>query len=100
MEGFNRPAGAGDHSDPRARATSDIRARCPGRVEVLWDDNDRIANPEVHKLKIIARDLPMVFPVERDVLIERGEPYRAFVSKVVSDVRDVLGGKAPAPPTS
>jgi len=36
---------------------------------------------------------------ERDVLIERGKPYDAFVEAVVADVDKVFRGTAPAPPT-
>jgi hypothetical protein len=100
MEGFNTPVGAGDYSDPLARAAEDIRERCGSAVEVYWDGENRSAEYEVHKLKIIARNLPLVFPVEHDVLVERGKPYDGFVNTVVTQVNEVLRGTAAPPPAS
>ena len=100
MEGFNTPAGAGDHSDPLVNAAEDVRRRCGSAVEVYWDGENRSADNEVHKLKVIARDLPLVFPVEHDVLIERGKPYEGFLDSVCAQVSEVLRGKGGAPPTS
>lgn len=99
MEGFNTPAGAGDYSDPLARAADDIRGRFDDSVQVYWDDENRSADAELHKLKVIARDLPLVFPVEHDVLVERGKPYEGFVDAVVKQVDEALRA-SPAPPTS
>jgi hypothetical protein len=100
MEGFNTPVGSGDYSDPLASAADDVRRRCGGAVEVYWDGENRSADYEVHKLKVIARDLPLVFPVEHDVLVERGKPYEGFLDSVVAQVQEVLRGKAAAPPTA
>ena len=100
MEGFNTPAGSGDYSDPLASAADDIRKRCGSEVEVYWDGENRSADYDVHKLKVIARDLPLVFPVEHDVLVERGKPYEGFLETVVGQVREVLQGKAAPPATS
>ena len=58
------------------------------------------ADSEVHKLKVIARDLPLVFPVEHDVLIERGKPYEGFLDAVCAQVSEVLRGEGAPPPTS
>jgi hypothetical protein len=99
MEGFNTSAGDGDFSDPLARAAEDIRRRC-GAVQIYWDGENRAADYDVHKLKVIARDLPLVFPVEHDVLVERGKPYEGFLDTVVAQVSDVLRGKGASPPTS
>jgi hypothetical protein len=98
MEGANTPVGSGDYSDPLENAAADIRGRC-GAVEIYWDGENRAANNDVHKLKVIARDLPLVFPVEHDVLVERGKPYEGFLDTVVAQVAEVLRGKAAAPPT-
>jgi hypothetical protein len=100
MEGFSKPVGAGDHSDPLASAAEDIRRRCGGTIEVYWDGENRSADHEVHKLKVIARDLPLVFPVEHDVLIERGKPYEGFLDAVCAQVSEVLRGEGAPPPTS
>jgi hypothetical protein len=100
MEGFNTPVGAGDYSDPLASAAADIRSRCGGAVEIYWDGENRAADHEVHKLKVIASDLPLVFPVEHDVLVERGKPYEGFLDAVCAQVSEVLRGKAASPPTS
>lgn len=99
MEGFNKPVGSGDFSDPLARAAEDIRSKC-GAVTVYWDDEHSPASPEVRKLKVMAGDLPLVFPVEHDVLVERGAPYDAFVEAVVASVSKVVQGKAAAPPSA
>ena len=100
MEGFNTPVGAGDHSDPLAIAAEDIRKRCGDVIEIYWDGEHRSADPEVHKLKVIARDLPLVFPVEHDVLVERGKPYEGFLDSVCAEVSEALSGGAVPPPTS
>jgi hypothetical protein len=100
MEGFNTPAGSGDYSDPLANAAEDIRKRCGSEVQVYWDGENRSADYDVHKLKVIARDLPMVFPVEHDVLVERGKPYEGFLDTVAAQVSEALKGEAPTPPTS
>lgn len=100
MEGFNTSVGAGDYSDPLARAAEDIRKRCGSAVQVYWDGENRSAEYEVHKLKVIARDLPLVFPVEHDVLVERGKPYEGFLDTVCAEVSEVLRGKAAPPPAS
>jgi hypothetical protein len=100
MEGFNTPAGEGNFSDPLANAAEDVRKRCGSAVQVYWDGDNRSADYEIHKLKVIARDLPLVFPVEHDVLVERGQPYEGFLDSVVAQVREVLQGNAPPPPTS
>ena len=100
MEGFNTPAGAGDYADPLARAADDIRRRCGGEIELYWDGENRSADNEVHKLKVIARDLPLVFPVEHDVLVERGKPYEGFLDAVCAQVGEALRGNAAPPPTA
>jgi hypothetical protein len=100
MEGFNTPAGAGDYSDPLAGAAEDIRKRCGGAVEIYWDGENRSADYEVHKLKVIAGDLPLVFPVEHDVLVERGAPYEGFLDTVCKQVGEALRGERAAPPAS
>jgi hypothetical protein len=100
MEGFNTPAGAGDFSDPLAGAAEDIRKRCGAAIEIYWDGENRSVDHEVHKLKVIARDLPLVFPVEHDVLVERGKPYEGFLDTVCKQVGEALRGEQAAPPTS
>ena len=100
MEGYDRPVGSGDYSDPLERAARDIRARCAGDIEIYWDGENGAADQDIHKLKVMAGDLPLVFPVEHDVLIERGKPYEGFLDAVTAQVREVLRGKAAPPPSS
>jgi|SRR5687767_10743274 len=100
MEGFNTAVGAGNGSDPLTVAAEDVRKRLGGSVQVYWDGENRSADYEIHKLKVIARDLPLVFPVEHDVLVERGKPYQGFLDTVCAQVQDVLRGTAAAPPTA
>jgi hypothetical protein len=100
MEGFNTPAaGSGERTDPLRRVEDDILSRCPG-VAVYWDDGVHVGDPEVHKLTVIAGDFPQVFPVEHDVLVERGEPYEAFLNALVAQVNNTLREAPPPPPTS
>jgi hypothetical protein len=90
---------AGSDSDPLARAASDIRKRC-GKVEVYWDEEHARAASGTRKLKVMARDLPLVFPVEDQVLAERGKSYEAFLDGVAKEVDKVLRGQSSAPPSA
>ena len=88
-------------TDPGAleRASADLQSRFHGDVELLWDDGGPVIN-DLHKLTVIARDVPLVFPVEHDVLVARGAPYARFVSTVVAEVTRAMQGKRPAPPSA
>ena len=87
--------------DERAleQAAADIRSALGGAIEVLWDESGP-ATAEVHRLTVVASEVPLVFPVEHDVLVERGAPYRSFLDDVVAEVSKQLRGTRPAPPTS
>lgn len=80
-------------------ASADLHSRLKGDVEILWDDGEP-ATREVHKLTVIARDVPLVFPVEHDVLVARGAPYEQFVKNVTAEVTRMLEGKRSAPPSA
>ena len=65
---------AGSSEVALRRASDDLQSRLKGDVELMWDDGEP-ATQDVHKLTVIAREVPIVFPVEHDVLVARGAPY-------------------------
>jgi hypothetical protein len=81
------------------RASADLRSRIAADVELLWDDGEP-ATRDVHKLTVIARDVPLVFPVEHDVLVARGAPYEQFMKTVAAEVAKMMEGKRSAPPSA
>lgn len=81
------------------RASADLQSRLTDAVELLWDDGEP-ATRDVHKLTVIARDVPLVFPVEHDVLVARGAPYERFVATVAAEVTRMVEGRRSAPPSA
>jgi hypothetical protein len=81
------------------RASADLQSRISADIEFMWDDGEP-ATRDVHKLTIIARDVPLVFPVEHDVLVARGAPYEQFMKTVAAEVTKMVEGRRSAPPSS
>jgi hypothetical protein len=82
-----------------SRASADLQSRISADVELVWDDGEPAAR-DVHKLTIIARDVPLVFPVEHDVLVARGASYERFMNTVASEVTKMMEGRRSAPPSA
>ena len=90
---------AASNEGPLRRAAADLQSRISADIELLWDDGEP-ATRDVHKLTVIARDVPLVFPVEHDVLVARGAPYERFMSTVASEVSKMIEGRRSAPPSA
>jgi hypothetical protein len=89
----------GSNETALRRASADLQSRLVDDVELMWDDGEP-ATRDVHKLTVIARDVPLVFPVEHDVLVARGAPYEQFVKTVAAEVTKMIEGKRSAPPSA
>ena len=71
---------------PVASASCDLRDALPGAMRVTWDFGMTPRSGGPHLLCVECGRFSLVFQVDRETLIERGEAYARFMRKVIGAV--------------
>jgi hypothetical protein len=86
LGGFGRwrgPDGA-----PVASASSDLRDALPGAMRVTWDFGMAPPSGGTHLLCVECGRFSLIFQVDHETLIDRGEAYARFMRKVIGAVAE------------
>jgi hypothetical protein len=73
---------------PVASASSDLRDALPGAVRVTWDFGMAPRSGGPHFLCVECGRFSLVFQVDHETLIERGEAYARLMRKVIGAVEE------------
>jgi hypothetical protein len=73
---------------PVASASSDLRDALPGAMRVTWDFGMAPRTGGTHLLCVECGRFSLVFQVDHETLIERGEAYACFMRKVIAAVEE------------
>ena len=79
------------YQDTMTEVTKEIHASCPGlELNVMWDDGKlRMINGE-HKVKVWNDLGEVVFRVGHDILLERGNAYKGFITLLTMQINKSL----------
>ncbi len=78
----------GRDAAPVASASSDLRGALPGAVRVTWDFGMEPRSGGMHLLCVERGRFSLMFQVDHQTLIERGEAYARFMRRVIGAVEE------------
>ena len=80
------------YQDTLAGVTKDIHDACAGmEISVLWDDDKLRMVTGKHKVKVWNNLGSVVFRVNHDDLVERGDAYQGFLTLIALSIQKKLG---------
>ena len=80
------------YQETMAGVTKDIHAACAGmEISVMWDDGKLRIITGDHKVKVWNNLGEVEFHVTHDILLERGNAYKGFLTLLELQVRKKLG---------
>jgi hypothetical protein len=80
------------YQETMAGVTKDIHAACAGmEISVMWDDGKLRITTGDHKVKVWNNLGEVEFRVTLDILLERGNAYKGFLTLIELQIRKKLG---------